>query len=281
MGDFYPEIRKQETLISKVIKEEEDAFLRTLERGIRLMDEVVAKCKSTGSSLVNGTDAFVLYDTFGFPIDLTELIAKENGLEVDLPGFEAELKKQKERSRNADAKKEGDWVYVSDAEEESVFTGYDHTLEEGVRILRYREVKTKGKDLFHIVLDKTPFYAESGGQVGDKGWLCTASGEKISIVNTVKENGLSIHVSEKLPSDTAALFTAQIDEEKRLATTANHSATHLLDYALRKVLGTHIEQKGSYVRPQTLRFDFSHFEKASELSHPQRYKERGNERYAD
>ena len=263
MGDFYPEIRKQETLISKVIKEEEDAFLRTLERGIRLMDEVVAKCKSTGSSLVNGTDAFVLYDTFGFPIDLTELIAKENSLEVDLPGFEAELKKQKERSRNADAKKEGDWVYVLDPEEESVFTGYDNICEEGVQILRYREVKTKGKDLFHLVLSKTPFYAESGGQVGDKGWLCYASGEKIAIINTVKENGLSIHVAEKMPSDVNELFTAQVDEELRLSTTANHSATHLLDYALRKVLGTHIEQKGSYVSPQNLRFDFSHFEKVS------------------
>ena len=263
MGSSYPEIAKQESLISKVIKEEEDAFLRTLDRGIRLMDDVVAKCKSTGSSLVSGTDAFVLYDTFGFPIDLTELIAKENNLEVDLPGFEAELKKQKERSRNADAKKEGDWVYVSAQEAESVFTGYDSTCEKEVKILRYREVKTKGKDLFHIVLSKTPFYAESGGQVGDKGWLCSASGEKIQIVNTVKENGLSIHVTEKLPSDVEGVFTAQIDEEKRLATTANHSATHLLDYALRKVLGTHIEQKGSYVSPQSLRFDFSHFEKVS------------------
>ena len=262
MGDSYPEIRKQESLISKVIKEEEDTFLRTLERGIRLMDDVVAKCKAEGKNTIAGTDAFVLYDTFGFPIDLTELIAKENGLEIDLPGFEAELKKQKERSRNAEAKKEGDWIPVSDTEEESVFTGYDHTCENEVRILRYREVKTKGKDLFHIVLDKTPFYAESGGQVGDKGSLKdNASAETIAIINTVKENGLSIHISEKLPSDVTAVFTAQVDEQLRLATTANHSATHLLDYALRKVLGTHIEQKGSYVSPQTLRFDFSHFEK--------------------
>ena len=261
MGDSYPEIRKQEGLISKVIKEEEETFLRTLDRGIRLMDDVVAKCKAENRKLVNGTDAFVLYDTFGFPIDLTELIAKENGLEIDHPGFEAELKKQKERSRNAEAKKEGDWIPVSEAEAESVFTGYDNTVEKGVKILRYREVKTKGKDLFHIVLSKTPFYAESGGQVGDKGWLCSAEGEKIQIINTVKENGLSIHVTDKMPADVSGQFTAQVDEELRLATTANHSATHLLDYALRKVLGTHIEQKGSYVSPQSLRFDFSHFEK--------------------
>ena len=261
MGDFYPEIRKQEGLISKVIKEEEETFLRTLDRGIRLMDDVVAKCKAENRKLVNGTDAFVLYDTFGFPIDLTELIAKENGLEIDHPGFEAELKKQKERSRNAEAKKEGDWIPVGDAESESVFTGYDNTVETGVKILRYREVKTKGKDLFHIVLSKTPFYAESGGQVGDKGWLCSAEGEKIQIINTVKENGLSIHVTDKMPADVSGQFTAQVDEDLRLATTANHSATHLLDYALRKVLGTHIEQKGSYVSPQSLRFDFSHFEK--------------------
>ena len=261
MGDSYPEIRKQEGLISKVIKEEEETFLRTLDRGIRLMDDVVAKCKAENRKLVNGTDAFVLYDTFGFPIDLTELIAKENGLEIDHPGFDAELKKQKERSRNAEAKKEGDWIPVGDAESESVFTGYDNTVETGVKILRYREVKTKGKDLFHIVLSKTPFYAESGGQVGDKGWLCSAEGEKIQIINTVKENGLSIHVTDKMPADVSGQFTAQVDEDLRLATTANHSATHLLDYALRKVLGTHIEQKGSYVSPQSLRFDFSHFEK--------------------
>ena len=261
MGSFYPEIQKQEGLISKVIKEEEDAFLRTLERGIRLMDDLVTKSRTEGSRTIKGEDAFVLYDTFGFPIDLTELIAKENGLEVDLPGFEAELKKQKERSRNAEAKKEGDWVYVSGPETESVFTGYDHTMEEGVKIIRYREVKTKGKDLFHIVLDRTPFYAESGGQVGDSGCIQDSVGEKIAIINTIKENGLSIHVTEKLPADVDSEFTAQIDEQKRMATTANHSATHLLDFALRKILGTHIEQKGSFVSPQVLRFDFSHFEK--------------------
>ena len=262
MGDSYPEIRKQEGLISKVIKEEEDTFLRTLDRGIRLMDDVVAKCKESGSNVVNGTDAFVLYDTFGFPIDLTELIAKENGLEIDHPGFEAELKKQKERSRNAEAKKEGDWIPVGEAEAESVFTGYDNTVEKGVKILRYREVKTKGKDLWHLVLDRTPFYAESGGQVGDRGWLTSeASGQKIEIVNTVKENGLSIHVCEVAPENPADTFIAEIDEKKRMAAAANHSATHLLDYALRKILGTHIEQKGSFVSPQVLRFDFSHFEK--------------------
>ena len=262
MGDSYPEIRKQESLISKVIKEEEETFLRTLDRGIRLMDDVVAKCKAEGRNLVDGTDAFVLYDTFGFPIDLTELIAKENGLEIDHPGFEAELKKQKERSRNAEAKKEGDWIPVAEAEAESVFTGYDNTVEAGVKILRYREVKTKGKDLFHIVLSKTPFYAESGGQVGDRGWITgETTGQKIEIVNTVKENGLSIHVCEVAPQNPAESFIAEIDEKKRMAAAANHSATHLLDYALRKILGTHIEQKGSFVSPQVLRFDFSHFEK--------------------
>ncbi len=262
MGDSFPEIEKQQDLISKVIKEEEDSFLRTLERGIRLMDELVSKSKQEGKNTIDGTDAFVLYDTFGFPIDLTELIAKENGLEVEHSGFEAELKKQKERSRNADAKQEGDWINVSSSEEESVFTGYDTTSENSVKILRYRQVKTKGKNLFHIVLNKTPFYAESGGQVGDSGFIENPNNsEKIKVINTVKENGLSIHVTEKLPSDTSVCFTASIDEEKRLATAANHSATHLLDFALRKILGTHIEQKGSFVSHQVLRFDFSHFEK--------------------
>ena len=260
MGDSYPEIRSQQQLIEKVIKEEEETFLRTLERGIRLMDELVAKCKQEGGKAIEGKDAFLLYDTFGFPIDLTELIAKENGLTVDIPAFEVELGKQKERSRNADAKKEGDWIVLSEGE--TLFTGYDNYTEKDVKILRYREVKTKGKTLYHIVLDRTPFYAESGGQVGDTGTLeCGA--EKITVINTVKENGLPIHITEKMPAEPTALFTAAINVKKRLSAAANHSATHLLDYALRKILGTHIEQKGSFVSPQVLRFDFSHFEKVA------------------
>lgn len=259
MGEVYPEIAKQQELIARVIKEEEEAFLKTLDRGIKLMDSLIAKCKEEKSDKIKGEDAFVLYDTFGFPIDLTELIAKENGLSVDLEQFEKELQKQKERSRASEKKQEGDWItLLGDAE--SVFTGYDNTVEEGVKIIRYREVVTKGKTLYHIVLDKTPFYAESGGQVGDTGVL-ECSDEKIKVINTVKENGLAIHVTEKLPSDASASFTARIAEEKRAAAAANHSATHLLDYALRKILGTHIEQKGSFVSPSVLRFDFSHFEK--------------------
>lgn len=275
MGDAYPEIKKQQQLIEKVTKEEEDAFLKTLDRGIKMMDDLVAKCKdgaadsvqTGGKPQISGKDAFVLYDTFGFPIDLTELIAKENGLSVDLKEFDNELGKQKARSRNAESKKEGDWIEVHPYSE-PVFTGYDNTVEHGVKILKYRSVKTKGKEVYQIVLDKTPFYAESGGQVGDTGYIVAdgandKSAERINILNTIKENGLSIHVAEKLPDNVNSSFTAQIDEEKRLRTTANHSATHLLDYALRKVLGTHIEQKGSYVDSHILRFDFSHFEKVS------------------
>ena len=267
MGDCYPEIKGQQTLIEKVVKEEEETFLRTLERGIKLMDELTTKCKAEGSKAIKGEDAFTLYDTFGFPIDLTSLIAKENGLEVDLQGFEKELGKQKERSRNADAKKEGDWVKVdSNAADgqQTLFTGYDSTIESGVKILRYREVQTKGKKLYQIVLDKTPFYAESGGQVGDTGTLTSKeNGQIVKIVNTIKENALPIHITEELPQHLSGLFIAHIDEQKRAAAAANHSATHLLDYALRKILGTHIEQKGSYVSPQVLRFDFSHFEKVA------------------
>ena len=261
MGDAYPEIAKQEELISKVIKEEEESFLKTLERGIKLMDSLIAKCKEEKREKISGEDAFVLYDTFGFPIDLTQLIAKENGLSVDLEQFEKELQKQKERSRASDKKQEGDWITLT-PDAESTFTGYDNTLEQGVKILRYREVVTKGKTLYHIVLDKTPFYAESGGQVGDTGVLESGT-EVVKIINTIKENGLAIHVCEKLPNDVNAQFTARISEDKRDAAAANHTATHLLDYALRKILGTHIEQKGSFVSPNLLRFDFSHFEKVS------------------
>lgn len=263
MGEAYPEIAKQQQLIEKVIKEEEETFLKTLERGIKLIDELVRKCNESDKSqkIIKGSDAFVLYDTFGFPIDLTELIAKEHGLEVDLEEFEKELQKQKERSRNADSKKEGDWNILISSDATTIFTGYDNIEENSVRIIKFREVKTKGKDLYHIVLDKTPFYAESGGQVGDSGYIESPDGEKISIINTTKENSLIIHITQSLPKNINETFKAVVDRAKRESTTANHSATHLLDFALRKLLGTHIEQKGSYVSSNVLRFDFSHYEK--------------------
>ena len=261
MGDAFPELKSQQTLIEKVIKEEEEAFLRTLDKGIRLMDSLIEKNKNT--KVISGNDAFILYDTFGFPIDLTELIAKENNYSVDLKGFESDLKKQKERSRNATSVEEGDWMEVSPYST-PIFTGYDTTIEEPVKILRYRKVKTKNKEFYQIVLDKTPFYAESGGQVGDSGYLVEIgdnANEKTLIINTIKENGLPIHISEKLPKNLTATFSAHVDNERREATAANHTATHLLHFALRTILGKHIEQKGSLVSPSGLRFDFSHFEK--------------------
>lgn len=261
MGDAFPELKSQQTLIEKVIKEEEEAFLRTLDKGIRLMDSLIEKNKNT--KVISGNDAFILYDTFGFPIDLTELIAKENNYSVDLKGFESDLKKQKERSRNATSVEEGDWMEVSPYST-PIFTGYDTTIEEPVKILRYRKVKTKNKEFYQIVLDKTPFYAESGGQVGDSGYLVEIgdnANEKTLIINTIKENGLPIHISEKLPKNLTATFSAHVDNERRESTAANHTATHLLHFALRAILGKHIEQKGSLVSPTGLRFDFSHFEK--------------------
>jgi alanine--tRNA ligase len=261
MGDAFPELKSQQTLIEKVIKEEEEAFLRTLDKGIRLMDSLIEKNKNT--KVISGNDAFILYDTFGFPIDLTELIAKENNYSVDLKGFESDLKKQKERSRNATSVEEGDWMEVSPYST-PIFTGYDTTIEEPVKILRYRKVKTKNKEFYQIVLDKTPFYAESGGQVGDSGYLVEIgdnANEKTLIINTIKENGLPIHISEKLPKNLTTTFSAHVDNERRESTAANHTATHLLHFALRTILGKHIEQKGSLVSPTGLRFDFSHFEK--------------------
>ena len=261
MGEAFPELKSQQQLIEKVIKEEEEAFLRTLDKGIKLMDALIEKYKE--SKLIAGEDAFILYDTFGFPIDLTELIAKENGYNVDLKGFEQELQKQKERSRNATAKEEGDWVEVAPYEA-TVFTGYDNYREEGVKILKYRTVKTKNKEIFQLVFNRSPFYAESGGQVGDSGYIESATGERINIVNTVKENGLPIHIAERIPSEPASVFTAQINVEQRNDTANNHTATHLLHHALRQILGTHIEQKGSLVSSGYFRFDFSHFEKIDE-----------------
>ena len=258
MGDAFPELKAQQTIVEKVIKEEEEAFLRTLDKGIKLIDGIIKD--NAESKMISGKDAFVLYDTFGFPIDLTELIAKENGYTVDLKGFEAELQQQKERSRNATAVEEGDWVEVNPYVA-TEFTGYDSIVEEGVKLLKYRKVKSKNKESVQLVFDKSPFYAESGGQVGDSGWIEYAGGEKIEIFNTIKENGLPVHIAAAVPSAPEAVFTARIDAARREAITNNHTATHLLHKALRETLGLHIEQKGSSVTATGFRFDFSHFEK--------------------
>ena len=260
MGDQFPELRAQQTLIEKVISEEENSFLRTLATGINLLDDVIRRAKAEGKNEINGQDAFLLYDTYGFPIDLTELIAREQGVEVDLPAFEKELQAQKERSRNAAAVAADDWAEVMPIEQ-SLFTGYD-TLVDEVRIARYRRVTTKGKSYYQIVFDHTPFYGNSGGQVGDTGYI-EADGERVEITDTQKENGLTIHITSKLPSNVEALFHAEVDGKKRQSSANNHTATHLLHAALRKVLGTHVEQKGSLVSPAGLRFDFSHFQKVT------------------
>ena len=259
MGGSYPELVASKDLIIKVIKEEEDSFLRTLDKGIGMLDAIVKVAKDAGVSKVDGKEAFVLYDTYGFPLDLTELILRENDMTVDIEEFNAEMEKQKSRARNAAAVETGDWVIVRDGEEE--FVGYDNTTSE-TQILRYRKVKQKNKEFFQIILSKTPFYAEMGGQVGDKGTL-TCGDEVIEIIDTKKENNIGVHISVKLPSDPSATFIAAIDEEARMATSCNHSATHLLHEVLREVLGEHVEQKGSYVSPEVLRFDFSHFQKVT------------------
>ena len=260
MGDAYPELKEQKVLIGKVIKEEEDAFLRTLETGIKLLDKVVADAKAAGKNEISGVDAFTLYDTYGFPIDLTELILKEKGMGVDLDGFNAQMQQQKERARNAAAVETSDWVVLREGEPE--FVGYD-MLECDCRILRYRKVKQKNKEYYQIVLDRTPFYAEMGGQVGDTGKLISAN-ETVEILQTKRENNLGIHITEHMPEEVTAQFHAVVDKEARQATACNHTATHLLHEALREVLGTHVEQKGSYVSPQSLRFDFSHFKKVTD-----------------
>ena len=260
MGNQFPELRAQQALIEKVISEEESSFLRTLATGINLLDDVIRRAKAEGKSQISGRDAFLLYDTYGFPIDLTELIAREQGVEVDLPSFEKELQAQKERSRNAAAVATDDWVEVL-AIDESKFTGYD-TLVDEVRIARYRRVTTKGKSYYQIVFDHTPFYGNSGGQVGDVGFI-EADGERVAVTDTQKENGLTVHITDKMPSNVEATFHAEVDAEKRQSSANNHTATHLLHAALRKVLGTHVEQKGSMVSPAGLRFDFSHFQKVT------------------
>ena len=260
MGDAYPELVAQKSLIEKVMREEEESFLRTLETGIRLLDKKIAEVKAAGQKTVSGVDVFTLYDTFGFPLDLTELILREHDLEAKIDEFNAEMQKQKERARNAAAVETGDWIVLK--EKESEFVGYDF-FECEAEILRYRQIKQKNKTLYQLVLDKTPFYAEMGGQVGDTGYLFSES-EKIEIVDTKRENNLPVHFVTKLPEDLTATFTAQINEKKRIQCEANHTATHLLHEALREVLGTHVEQKGSFVSSSSLRFDFSHFQKVSD-----------------
>ncbi len=260
MGGQFPDLKAQHGLIEKVIEEEESSFLRTLATGINLLDGVIEKTKGEGRELISGKDAFELYDTFGFPIDLTELIAREQGVGVDLAAFETELQAQKERSRNAAAVDTDDWVELFPIRE-SLFTGYD-TLTEQVRIARYRRVTSKGRTSYQLVFDRTPFYGNSGGQIGDVGYIESAN-ERIAVVATEKENGQIIQIVEQLPENPAAEFRAVVDAEKRQAAANNHTATHLLHEALRKVLGTHVEQKGSMVTPEMLRFDFSHFQKVT------------------
>ena len=259
MGGAYPELKAQQALIEKVIKEEEESFLRTLETGIRLLDKTMNETKAAGKTEISGVDAFTLYDTFGFPFDLTELILRENGMTANVEGFEAEMAKQKARARNAAAVETGDWVTLKEGE--TTFVGYDYTEYE-TSILRYRQIKQKNQTLYQIVLSDTPFYAESGGQVGDTGVLVNEF-ETIEIIDTKKENNLPIHIAKKMPEHLDAPMMACVDTDKRAACAANHSCTHLIDEALREVLGSHVEQKGSLVTPNSLRFDFSHFQKVT------------------
>ena len=261
MGDAFPELKAQQQLISKVMKEEEDAFLRTLDKGISLLDKAMEELKGAGKTELDGMQAFRLFDTYGFPLDLTELICRENGFTVNEAQFDVEMQKQKERARNAAAVENSDWVELAAGEQQ--FVGYDYTEYE-CRILRYRKVTQKKNEFFELVLDNTPFYGEMGGQVGDCGVLCNEA-ETIDIIDTKRENNQSVHIVKQLPKDPSAQFMACVDTDKRDASAANHTATHLLDYALKQVLGDHVEQKGSFVSPDTLRFDFSHFEKVSDV----------------
>ena len=260
MGEQYPEIKAQEKLVSKVIFEEEASFLRTLALGIKRFENYVEQNK--GAKLIDGAFAFELFDTYGFPVDLTNLMAEEKGLEVDMEGFNNNLKEQKDRSRKAAEKMSGDWVELIHEDKPTTFVGYTE-MECQAKILKFREVVAKGKKHFEIVLDKTPFYAEMGGQVGDKGVLVSEN-ETLNVINTVKENDLSIHITDALPQQPEAVFTAKVDVARRLKIEANHTATHLMHAALRQVLGTHVEQKGSMVDDERLRFDFSHFAKMTD-----------------
>ena len=261
MGDAYPELKAQQQLITRVIKEEEDSFLRTLDRGINMLNLAIDEIKAkNGEKELDGVQAFKLFDTYGFPLDLTQLICRENGITVDEEQFNAEMQKQKERARNAAQVDNGDWVELLSGEQQ--FVGYDYTEYE-CHILRYRQVTQKKNTFYELVLDNTPFYGEMGGQVGDQGVLVSEF-ETVEIIDTKRENNQSIHIVKKLPEHPEADFMACVDTDKREASSANHTATHLLDYALKQVLGDHVEQKGSFVSPNTLRFDFSHFQKVSD-----------------
>ncbi len=260
MGATYPELEGQKELITKVMKEEEESFLRTLETGIKLLDGVMKEAKAAGKTEIAGEKAFTLFDTYGFPLDLTELICRENGLTVDEAGFNVEMQKQKERARNAAQVEAGDWVVINDQLEQQ-FVGYDYT-EYTCHIVKYREVKQKKGVVYEAIFDQTPFYGEMGGEVGDSGVICNEQ-ETIKVIDTKKENGVSVHLLERIPSNPEAEFMACVDVERRRAIEANHTCTHLLDQALKEVLGDHVEQKGSLVTPDYLRFDFSHFEKVT------------------
>ena len=259
MGDAFPELKAQQQLITKVIKEEEDRFLRTLDKGISLLEKELSS-KELSSKVLDGTVAFRLFDTYGFPLDLTELICREKGFTVDEEQFNVEMQKQKERARNAAAVENSDWVELKAGEQQ--FVGYDYSEYE-CEILRYRKVTQKKNEFYEIVLSATPFYGEMGGQVGDQGVLVSEN-ETIEVIDSKRENGQTVHIVKQLPKDPSAQFMACVDTDKRDASAANHTATHLLDYALKQVLGDHVEQKGSFVSPDTLRFDFSHFEKVSD-----------------
>ena len=260
MGGAYPELVAQRELIGRVMKEEEDSFLRTLDKGINLLNGAMDELKAHGQTVLDGAQAFRMFDTYGFPLDLTELICRENGYTVDEDGFNVEMEKQKARARNAAAVENGDWEVLREGEQQ--FQGYDYTEYE-CHILRYRKVTQKKQSFYELVLDNTPFYGEMGGQVGDCGVLVSEN-ETVEIIDTKRENNQSIHIVKQLPKDPAADFMACVDIDKRNASAANHTATHLLDYALKQVLGDHVEQKGSYVSPDTLRFDFSHFQKVTD-----------------
>ena len=260
MGGAFPELPAQRELITKVIKEEEESFLRTLSNGINMLSNAIDAVKAEGKTVLDGTQAFRLFDTYGFPLDLTELICRESGIEVDEKQFEAEMQKQKERARNAAVVENGDWMEVRPGEQQ--FVGYDYTEYE-CHILRYRKVTQKKNSYYELVLDFTPFYGEMGGQVGDTGVLVNGD-ETINITDTKRENNQSVHIVKELPKNIEADFMACVDTDKREASAANHTATHLLDYALKQVLGDHVEQKGSFVSPDTLRFDFAHFQKVTD-----------------
>lgn len=260
MGNAYPELKAQQELITKVIKEEEEAFLRTLDNGIKLLDDIINQTKKLNQTVISGKSAFTLYDTYGFPLDLTELILRENGMSLNHEEFNTEMQAQKQRARNAAAVTAQDWVTVNEGEQK--FIGYD-SLEASTKILRYRRVKQKNKEFYQIIFAETPLYAEMGGQTGDKGFIEDSDGNIIEIFDTKRENNIGVALTSTLPTNVSSTLKITVDRQKRTATSANHSATHLLHYALKEVLGNHVEQKGSLVTPDSLRFDFSHFQKVS------------------